>query len=210
MGTVLPEIDDRLRGWLLKQHMFFVATAPSGDGGHVNLSPKGGSGTLAVLGPHEVAYVDLFGSGVETVAHLKQNGRIVLMFCAFDGPPMIIRLHGRGEPVEMADPRFPDLVSRFALPEEAHSSVRGIIRIDVARISDSCGFVVPRMAYQEDRRQLFRTAEAWLDQRGPNAIRDYCDVNNEHSIDGLPGLTPFGDDIPDAERARVSHEGRKL
>ncbi|GAA4735411.1 pyridoxamine 5'-phosphate oxidase family protein [Phytohabitans rumicis] len=210
MGSVLPEIDDRLRGWLLRQPMFFVATAPSGDGGHVNLSPKGGKGTLAVLGQQELAYVDLFGSGIETVAHLKQNGRITMMFCSFEGPPMIIRVHGRGEPVEMADPRFPDLLARFDLAEEARSSVRGIVRIDAARISDSCGFVVPVMAYQEERRQLYRTAEAWLEQRGPSAIRDYCDVNNEHSIDGLPGLSPFGGDIGEDQRARAAHEGRKL
>jgi Pyridoxamine 5'-phosphate oxidase len=210
MGSVLPEIDDRLRDWMMRQPMFFVATAPSGDDGHLNLSPKGGRGTFAVLGPHELAYVDLFGSGIETVSHLKQNGRVVMMFCAFDGPPMIIRVHGRGETVEMADPRFDDLLARFDLADEARPSVRSIIRVEATRISDSCGFVVPLMAYQEERRQLFRTADAWLDQRGPDAIRDYCDVNNGHSIDGLPGLTPFGGSLTETGRARASHEGRKL
>ncbi|MCW6004997.1 pyridoxamine 5'-phosphate oxidase family protein [Micromonospora sp. CPCC 205371] len=210
MATVLPEIDDRLREWLLRQPMFFVATAPSGDGGHLNLSPKGGRGTFTVLGPRELAYVDLFGSGIETVSHLKENGRIVMMFCSFEGPPTIIRVHGRGEPVEMADPRFDDLLARFDLPDEARPTVRSVIRVEATRISDSCGFAVPLMAYQEDRRQLYRTAEAWLDQRGPDAIRDYCDVNNGHSIDGLPGLTPFGGAPTEADRARVSHEGRKL
>ena len=210
MGSVFPEIDDRLREWLLDKPMFFVATAPSGEDGHVNLSPKGGRGMLAVLGPRELAYVDLFGSGIETVAHLKQNGRIVLMFCSFEGPPMIVRIHGHGEPVEMADPRFPDLLARFPLPEEVRTSIRGIIRVDASRISDSCGFVVPLMNYQGERRQLYRTAEAWIGQRGPDAIRDYCDVNNAHSIDGLTGLTPFGGELGDEQRARASHEGRKL
>jgi hypothetical protein len=210
MATVLPEIDDRLREWMLRQPMYFVATAPSGDDGHLNLSPKGGRGTFAVLGPRELAYVDLFGSGIETVSHLKQNGRVVIMFCAFDGPPMIIRVHGRGEPVEMTDPRFDDLLARFDLADEARPTVRSIIRVEATRISDSCGFAVPLMAYQEDRRQLYRTAEAWLDQRGPDAIRDYCDVNNGHSIDGLPGLTRFGGSVTETERARAAHEGRKL
>jgi Pyridoxamine 5'-phosphate oxidase len=210
MGSVLPEIDERLRGWLLGQPMFFVATAPSGDDGHVNLSPKGGRGTLAVLGPREVAYVDLFGSGIETVAHLKQNGRIVLMFCAFEGPPLIIRVHGRGEVVEMADPRFAELLPRFDLTGEQRAVARGIIRVAATRISDSCGFVVPTMAYQEERRQLFRTAEAWTGQRGPDAVRDYCDANNARSIDGLEGLAPFGSGLDDEQRARYNHEGRKL
>src|SRR5918992_3407984 len=134
MGTVFPEIDDRLREWIARQPMFFVATAPSGDDGHLNLSPKGGKGTLAVLGPRELAYVDLFGSGIETVAHLKQNGRIVLMLCAFDGPPMIVRLHGRGEVVEMADLRFAGLLARFDLPAEARTSIRSVVRVDVTRI----------------------------------------------------------------------------
>ncbi|GLI01799.1 pyridoxamine 5'-phosphate oxidase family protein [Phytohabitans aurantiacus] len=210
MGSVLPEIDDRLREWLLRQPMYFVATAPSGDGGHVNVSPKGGRGTFAVLGPRELAYVDLFGSGIETVSHLKQNGRVTVMFCSFEGPPQIIRVHGRGEVVEMADPRFDDLLARFDLPDEARPTVRSVIRVEATRISDSCGFGVPLMAYQEDRRQLYRTAEAWLDQRGPDAIRDYCDVNNGESIDGLPGLTPFGSALTPEDRARTTHEGRKL
>jgi hypothetical protein len=211
MGTVFPELDDRLRAWIDRQPMFFVATAPSGDDGHVNLSPKGGRGTLAVLGARELAYVDLFGSGIETVAHLKQNGRIVVMFCAFEGPPKILRVHGRGESVAMADPRFAGLLSRFTLPEEAAASVRGIIRIDITRVADSCGFVVPRMSFQEDRRQLYQVADSWIRRDGPDAIRDYCDVNNQHSIDGLPGLDPFATAVAtDEQRSTYQHEGRKL
>jgi hypothetical protein len=210
MGTVFPEIDDRLREWIARQSMFFVATAPSGDGGHLNLSPKGGRGTLAVLGPRELAYVDLFGSGIETVAHLKQNGRIVLMLCAFEGAPMIVRLHGRGEVVEMADPRFAGLLARFDLAAEARMSIRSVIRVDVTRIADSCGFVVPLMDYRDERRQLYRSADAWLRQDGPDAIRDYCDVNNPQSIDGLPGLSPFGERATAEQHARHAHEGHKL
>lgn len=210
MGTVFPELDAQLQKWIAKQPMFFVATAPSGDEGHLNLSPKGGQGTLAVLGPHELAYVDLFGSGIETVAHLKQNGRIILMWCAFQGPPMVIRVHGRGEVIEMADPRFAELLTRFDLPTEAHSSVRGMIRVDITRIADSCGFVVPKMDYREERRALYKTADAWLRQDGPDAIRAYCDVNNLESIDGLTGLSPFGVEVTEEQRTRFTHDGNKL
>jgi hypothetical protein len=210
MGSTFPEIDDRMREWIHSQPVFFVATAPSGDDGHLNLSPKGGKGTLAVLGPHELAYVDLFGSGIETVAHLKQNARIVLMWCAFDGAPMIIRVHGRGEVVEMADPRFAGLLTHFDLADEVRPTVRGMIRVDITRIADSCGFVVPKMEFREERRALYRTADAWLRQDGPDAIRAYCDVNNLESIDGLTGLSPFGVEVTEAQRARFTHDGNKL
>jgi Pyridoxamine 5'-phosphate oxidase len=210
MATVHAEIDDRIAAWIARQHMFFVATAPSGDGGHVNLSPKGARESFAVLGPLEVAYVDLYGSGTETIAHVKENGRIVVMFCAFEGPPKIIRLHGTGDVVEQADPRFAGLFAHFTIPDEVMPTVRSIIRIDVQRVADSCGFVVPEMTYVRDRKQLFKGAAAVIRQNGPDAIRDYCDVNNRESIDGLPGLTPFGDGVDEETRRRFAHEGRKL
>ena len=210
MGTVLPEIGDAIAAWFAKQHLFFVATAPSGDDGHVNLSPKGARESFAVLGPHEVAYVDLYGSGAETIAHLKQNGRIVLMFSAFEGPPRIIRLHGRGDVVEQADPRFAELFANFTIREQVMPTVRSVIRIDVERIADSCGFVVPEMEYVRDREQLFKGAEVVIRKHGADAIRDYCDVNNAESIDGLPALTPFGDDVTEDRRRTFAHEGRKL
>jgi hypothetical protein len=210
MGTVLPEITDAVSAWFAKQHLFFVATAPSGEDGHVNLSPKGARESFAVLGPHEVAYVDLYGSGVETVAHLKQNGRVVLMFCAFEGPPKIVRLHGRGEVVEQADPRFGRLFAHFTIPDHVMPTVRSVIRIDVERIADSCGFVVPEMTYVRDREQLFKGAATLIRKQGPDAIRDYCDVNNARSIDGLPALSPYGADVSDDQRRMYAHEGRKL
>jgi hypothetical protein len=210
MGTVLPEIDDRIAGWIAQQHMFFVATAPSGDGGHLNLSPKGARESFAVLGPHEVAYVDLYGSGAETIAHVKDNGRIVVMFCAFEGPPKIIRLHGTGDVVEQADPRFADLFAHFTISDEVMPTVRSIIRIDVHRIADSCGFVVPEMTFVRGRKQLYKGAAAVIRKHGPDAIRDYCDVNNRESIDGLPALRPFGDGVDEEQRRRFAHEGRKL
>lgn len=210
MGTVRSGIDDRLAAWIAAQPMFFVATAPLAAEGHPNLSPKGGAGTLQVLGPHQVAYVDFFGSGIETIAHLKENGRIVVMLCSFTGPPQVVRLHGRGEVVEAHDAAFGPLVSRFDLDEAAVPCVRAAVRIDVRRISDSCGFTVPEMDYVRDRRQLYTFAEGRIRKAGPNAVRDYCDVNNRHSIDGLPGLTPLGSEPTDAQRSMHAHEGRKL
>ena len=97
MAKVFDTIDDKLAAWIGRQRMFFVGTAPSGDGGHVNVSPKGPIESLRILDPHTVAYQDVIGSGAETIAHLRDNGRIVVMLCAFEGPPRILRLHGRGE-----------------------------------------------------------------------------------------------------------------
>jgi hypothetical protein len=139
MAKVFDAIDARLAAWIARQRMFFVATAPSGDVGHVNVSPKGPIDTLRVLDEHTVAYLDLVGSGAETVAHLQDNGRIVVMLCAFEGPPRIVRLHGRGEVLEPGGVDFPDAV---VLPEQR----RTVIRVAVERIADSCGFGVPLMA----------------------------------------------------------------
>src|SRR4029077_17311717 len=112
MGKVFDEIDEKLAAWIGRQRMFFIATAPSGDGGHVNVSPKGPIETLRILDERTVAYLDLVGSGAETIAHLRENGRIVVMLCSFDGPPRIVRLHGRGEIVWLDDPRFDELLEQ--------------------------------------------------------------------------------------------------
>src|SRR6188508_480356 len=143
MGKVHERIDDRLRAFIERQRVFFVATAPNGPGGHVNVSPKGVDGTLAVLDDHTVAYLDLTASGAETIAHLRENGRITVMFCAFDGPPNIVRLHGRGRFVTLYDDGFEELLARFPaeLPEER--GTRAVIVVDVDRVSDSCGYGVP-------------------------------------------------------------------
>jgi hypothetical protein len=210
MGSVHPEIGADMRAWIERQRMFFVATAPSGDDGHVNLSPKGAIETFSVLGPLEVAYVDLYGSGIETVSHLKQNGRIVLLFCAFEGPPKLVRLHGRGHVVEQHDPEFAALRARFELRPEVAPTVRSVIRVEVTRVSDSCGFTVPLMSYAGERDQLFRSAASRVRQHGEGAIREYCDVNNGESIDGLDGLSRFGEGVSDDQRRALAHDGRKL
>ena len=136
MAKVFDEIDDKLRSWIERQRVYFVGTAPSGAEGRINVSPKGPISTLRVLGPHAVAYLDMIGSGAETIAHLRENGRIVVMFCDFEGPPRIVRLHGRGTVLPAGAIEFP---AGDELPEQH----RTVIRVDVERIADSCGFGVP-------------------------------------------------------------------
>lgn len=182
MAQVLDEIDDKLGAWLAQQPVFFVGTAPLSGGGHVNVSPKGMAGTFAVLGPHRIAYLDYFGSGAETIAHVRENGRIVIMCAAFDGPPRIVRLHGRGQVVLRADDGYTDLRTHFAKPVE--KNVRAVIVVDVERIADSCGYAVPLMDYVADRDVLDRSQE----RREPDYYERYAVERNAESIDGLPAL----------------------
>jgi hypothetical protein len=204
MAKVFEQIDDTLRAFIESQPVFFVGTAPSGPDGHVNVSAKGGRGLFRVTGPHGFAYVDLMGSGIETVSHLRENGRIVIMFAAFDGPPKIVRLHGRGSVVQQGDERFAARLAEFDVSDEQLRAVRSVIDVDVERVSDSCGFVVPRMAYEGDRDQLYRYADNRIRKQGPDAVRAYVTAKNGASLDGLPGLDPL------VERAAAASNGRKL
>ena len=179
MAKVYPALDERLQSWIRAQHLFFVATAPLSGDGHVNLSPKG-LDTLAILGERSVAYLDLVGSGAETVAHLRENGRITLLFCAFEGPPKILRLHGRGEELEPGDPGYEELLERFP----RYPGARAIIRVAVERIADSCGYGVPLYSYQGPRKQLV----AWAERKGEAGLRRYQLEHNLESLDGLPAL----------------------
>jgi Pyridoxamine 5'-phosphate oxidase len=179
MAKEFPGLDEALAGWIAAQHVFFVATAPAGAGGHVNCSPKG-LPSFAILGPRSVAYLDLVGSGAETIAHLRENGRITLLFCAFEGPPRILRLYGRGEVLETGTPGFEALRARFA-PEPG---TRCIVRVELDRIADSCGYGVPLYRYEGDRSQL----RAWAERQGPEGLRAYQREHNQRSIDGLPAL----------------------
>ena len=180
MGRTYDGIDRRLRGFLERQPVFFVATAPLAGDGLVNVSPKGMSGTFRVLDDHSVAYLDLTGSGVETIAHLRENGRITLMFCAFDGKPRIVRLAGRGRVVMPGDDGFAALAAGFPTIE----GTRSVIVVDVTRIADSCGYAVPRMDHVGDRDQLVR----WATSRGEDGLDEYRRERNAVSLDGLPGL----------------------
>jgi hypothetical protein len=206
VAKLFEEIDDKIRAFIEAQTMFFVATAPSGDEGHVNLSPKGGANLFRVTGPLGFAYVDLMGSGIETVSHLRENGRIVVMFCAFEGPPKIVRLHGRGTPVQQGDGRFAEALAAFDITDEQRRAVRSVIEIEVTRVADSCGFVVPRMSFVGERDQLYRYADNRLRKEGPDAVRTYVSTKNASSIDGLTGLDPL---VEGADAASVS-SGRKL
>lgn len=173
-------LDETLQVFIEQQHVFFVATAPAGSSGHINVSPKGLQ-LFRILGPREVAYVDCIGSGAETIAHVRQNNRITLMFCAFEGAPNILRLYGAAEVVEPQDPAYGPLLERFGGPVPG---ARAIVRIRVQRIADSCGFGVPLFEYRGQRSQL----TAWADRKGASALRDYQRQKNSTSIDGLPAL----------------------
>jgi predicted pyridoxine 5'-phosphate oxidase superfamily flavin-nucleotide-binding protein len=180
MGKIRSEIDDAARRFIKAQHVFFVASAPLDAAGHVNLSPKG-LDSFRILGPTTVAYVDFNGSGVETISHLKENGRIVLMFCAFQGPPDIFRLYGHGRVVEAHQAEFTALAAHFPACENA----RSIIVVELSRIKDSCGYGVPLFEYEGGRTQL----QAWARHRGAEGLKAYRAEKNRTSIDGLPGVT---------------------
>jgi len=190
MGRSYSEIDDALHRWIDAQPLFFVGSAPLADDGHVNLSPKGPMGTLRVLGPHRVAYLDVVGSGAETIAHLRENGRIVIMLCAFQGPPRILRLHGRGTVVmPHEEPRFSELLREGAFDEPAASEARrAIIEVRVTRIADSCGYGVPLMAFEDHRPHQDAWAAKKLRVAGPEALVEYQREKNSRSVDGLPAV----------------------
>lgn len=173
-----PEISSKHQAWIAQQKLFFVGTAPLAGDGHINLSPKGGD-SFRVLGPLEVAYLDYTGSGAETIAHLHENGRIVIMFCAFEGPPQILRLHGRGTSYLYGSSAYQRLAAH--LPENPGS--RAVIYIQVERIADSCGYSVPLYQFKTPRDLL----DKWATQKGPAGIEAYQAKNNVRSIDGLPG-----------------------
>jgi hypothetical protein len=189
VGREYDTLDERWRDWIAQRPMFFVGTAPLAADGHVNVSPKGPGGTIRVLDERTVAYLDVIGSGAETIAHLRENGRIVVMWCAFDGPPKILRLHGRGELVMPDDPRFDDLVARCDFDEPGPPETRrAVIVVHVARIADSCGYGVPLMSYEGERPHIAASAEKKMRVGGPAAFLDYQRDKNAVSLDGLPAV----------------------
>lgn len=201
MGDVLEEITPELSQWLKEQKVFFVASAPLSADGHINASPKGGD-AFRVLGPRHVAWLDITGSGAETIAHLRENGRIVLMFCAFSGAPRIVRLYGRGEVLREGCAEFAPLLDLFP----PHPGTRSVIRVQVDRVSSSCGFGVPEYAYGKDREALSK----WAQGKGPDGIAAYWARKNTHSLDGLPALplepTVGSDPRPESDGQQPSRE----
>jgi Pyridoxamine 5'-phosphate oxidase len=188
LGKIFSELDERNVAFIRKQRVFFVATAPRADQGHVNLSPKG-LDSFRVLDPHSVAYLDLVGSGVETIAHLRENGRIVVMLCAFDGPPRILRLHGRGRVVTAIDDGFGELLERAAFADPSIPQARrSIVVVDVGRVADSCGYGVPLMRFEGDRDHHELASAKKLRVTGAEAYRELQAARNARSIDDLPAL----------------------
>jgi hypothetical protein len=179
MAKVFERLDEKLIAFIRAQQMFFVATAPLGDEGHVNVSPKGYD-SLVVLDERRVAYVDLGGSGAETLAHVRENGRITLMFCAFHGAPYILRLYGRARAVTFGDPGFAEQLALFPGFERA----RAVIEVDIDRIADSCGWSIPFYEFKGERDQLRR----WVDHRPYEEWAERRYEANAVSIDGLPAL----------------------
>jgi hypothetical protein len=179
MGRSFDVIPDHLVAWMEQQPIYFVASAPLDAGGHVNVSPKGGD-SFRVLGPNAVAYLDLTGSGAETIAHTRENGRLTVMFCSFDEKPNIVRLFGRGEAVLPDDERFPELAARFP----ANPGTRSVVALDVTKVTSSCGYSVPMMDLVGPRDTLDR----WAERKGRDGIVEYWGQKNQTSIDGLPAL----------------------
>ena len=178
MGRSYDEINNATAAWIERQHMFFTATAPAA-GGHVNVSPKG-LDTFRITGPNEVAYLDLTGSGAETIAHIRDNGRVTIMFCAFEGPARIVRLYGTGSYIPATDPEF----AAAAAPFGDQHGARSVITVAVDLVSDSCGYAVPKYEYVEQRKRL----TDWSEQRTDEDLVEYWATRNAQSIDGLPAL----------------------
>jgi hypothetical protein len=179
MSKQREHIDPEMAAWIGRQRVFFTGTAPLSGEGHVNVSPKGGE-AFRVLGPLEVAYLDYTGSGAETAAHVQENGRIVIMFCAFEGPPKIVRLHGRGTVILPEDGRFRELAALF--PD--NPGRRAIVHVAVTRVSDSCGYSVPLYDFKEQRDVL----DKWAEKQGPEKLQTYRATKNVRSVDGLPAF----------------------
>jgi hypothetical protein len=184
VGKVFTEIGPALAEWVRAQRLFFVATAPLAREGLVNCSPKG-MDSFRILGPRKVGYLDLTGSGIETMAHLRENGRVVFMFCAFEGSPRIVRFHGSGSYHAAGSDEFRQLRPLFA----SHPGIRGIVVADLNRIGDSCGFGVPLYQFVEERDTLQR----WAEKKGPEGVVAYQREKNAVSLDGLPALAAPAD-----------------
>lgn len=189
MGKTYDAIDENLSAWLLEQPIYFVGTAPLSTDGLVNVSPKGGFGTFAVLGETTVAYLDIAGSGAETIAHLRENGRVVIMFCAFQGRPKIMRLHGQGRAIQTGEGRFDQLLSAFPNSDVPKEGLRSIILVEVERIASSCGYSVPLMSFEGWR----PNRDLWIDKKlkdSPDGVKEYIRERNTVSLDGLPAVDP--------------------
>lgn len=187
MAKVFAEITDPIRDWVARQPMFFVATAPLAADGHVNVSPKGPIGSLRILGPHALAYLDVSGSGAETIAHVRENGRIVVMLCAFEGPPRIVRFHGTARVVRWDEPGFAAAAAGLDSPT-IEAANRAVVVVDVTRVSDACGYGVPLMAFEGPREHHALTSAKKLRVLGEDGYEERKRTKNAVSLDGLPAV----------------------
>lgn len=191
MARTFETIPDAVRDWVPQQAMFFVATAPLAADGHVNVSPKGPIGSLRVLDERTVAYLDVSGSGAETIAHLRENGRIVVMLCAFAGPPRIVRFHGTGRAVGYHEDEFAALLERGRFEDASIPEARrAIVVVDVTRVSESCGYGVPLMALTGHREHHALSSAKKVRTLGADGYDRRKRTKNRASIDGLPAFTP--------------------
>lgn len=179
MGKVFTEIDQGLADWIGQQHIFFVSTAPLSASGHVNCSPKG-LDSFRIINPGLVAYQDLTGSGAETIAHVRENRRITIMFCAFQGPPKIVRLYGEGELLLPGHEGFEQMAALF--PQRL--GVRAYIQVKISRVTHSCGYSIPLYEFKQDRDVL----DKWTANKGEEGLKEYRELKNKESIDGLKAL----------------------
>lgn len=179
MGKIYNGITPQLSEWIGRQKIFFVSTAPLNGEGHINCSPKG-LDSFRLLSADQVAYQDLTGSGVETIAHVKENGRMVIMFCAFEGPPRIVRFHGKANVITPEMLEYNEVARLFP----SRAGTRAYIVLKAERISDSCGYAVPLYEFKGDREVL----DNWVAAKGTEGLRVYRGEKNASSIDGLPGL----------------------
>jgi hypothetical protein len=187
MATIFDAITEHHRAWIARQPMFFVATAPLSADGHVNVSPKGPIGSFKVVDDHTVAYLDVNGSGIETIGHLRENGRIVVMFCAFEGPPRILRLHGRGSVVLAGEPGF-DALADGLENLSVDEARRAAIRVDVQRVADSCGYGVPLMTFEGMRPHHAASSEKKVRVMGAEGYGAFQRERGAFTIDGLPAF----------------------
>jgi len=195
MATLFERISDQHRDWIARQPLFFVGTAPLDEGGHINVSPKGPIGSLQVLDDHTLAYLDAYGSGTETIGHLRENGRIVVMVCAFEGAPRILRLHGRGRVLQAGTPEYEELLGRVAFDDPSTpESRRAIVLVDVTRVADSCGYGVPEMSFLRNREHLALAHAKKERVNGTERYREIQVTRNARSIDGLEALRPVQGD----------------
>jgi len=189
VAKTFDEINEHIQEWVQRQSMYFVATAPLSGEGHVNVSPKGPIGSLRVLGPRRVAYLDVGGSGAETIAHVRENGRIVIMLCAFEGPPRIVRFHGRGTALLKGDERFEEVLAEAAFEDPSLPEARrSIMEVEVTRVSDSCGYGVPLMSFEGLREHHALSVGKKLRTIGADGYAEHRQRSNAVSLDGLPAL----------------------